>query len=442
MEPLTMIENFVIVYPIINYVCEIFEIEKYSKKIGLFTTLYLTCWSIDLIDLNLIISNVCLYIIMVIWMVFSYRLFIKDKNKKYLNLFIVGNLILYYFSIRGIIISLYSIILNVPMHQIIYNENYCEISDLVTVLIFFIFFPLLKKSYSVKRVQLIPESDLKYNAIYLYIFIAMIWGSNIPYYYNIEFIWLNYYNAFNHLLCIVLNYIIFMYTYIKNERIEYKMKSNLFENQLNYNLQNYNNKAIYIEKLRTFKHDYKGIMSSAHILIENNDMVKLKSLLKEVNINFDEIENLYEEFSNNILLQAIMVSFYRKCMEKQIEFEGKIFLPETIALTDYEKCRIFHNLLNNAFEACNYNLNKGIKNYIKINTSISDSWFSITIENTFDGYLRKDNGKLLSRKEDNLEHGFGVKSVIDIVEDKNGFVNIETSNNIFKVNLNLPISQI
>lgn len=432
---LTVIGNIFHAYQIFRYTSNIFEDNKLHWYKWIIIILF-GCM-LDLFDLSNLKSSFMLYIFDIVAL--NLILNLMFNSEKYLKIFIAGNIVLYFLAIRGTMLSLMSAILDRNFYDIITNNQYHDFWGFVTIIVLVITFPIFSKMYSFKKLKMIKIKELRPILFFQYISILMLVISSVPYYYNLGFVWINFYNGFNHILCILLNYIIFMYVYIRGEKVEYEIKSSLFESQLNYSLLNYNNKVYYIEKLRAFKHDYKGIMRAANIFIDNNDTEKLKSLLREVDCNFNNIESMYEEFSNNILLQAIMSSFHNKCMEKQIEFEGKIFLPETIALTDYEKCRIFHNLLNNAFEACNYNLNGNKKNYIKICSSISNSWFIMIIENTFDGYLKKTNNRFLSRKDDNVEHGFGVKSVTEIVESKNGFINIENDNAVFKVTLNIPI---
>lgn len=431
---LTVIGNIFHAYQIFRYTSNIFE----DRKLYLYKWIIIIIFgcTLDLFDLSNLKSSFLLYIFDVLAL--NLILNFMFNSEKYLKIFISGNIVLYFLVIRGTVLSLISAVLNKPIYDIMITNQYHDLGEFLTVMILVLTFPIFSRMYSLKKLKMIKIKEMRPILIFQYISILMIVISSIPYYYNMNFIWLNFYNAFNHILCTLLNYIIFMYIYTRGEKIEYEIKSKLFENQLNYSLLNYNNKVYYIEKLRAFKHDYKGIMSAARTFIENNDTFKLKALLMEVDCNFNNIESIYEEFSNNILLQAILSSFHNKCMEHKIEFKAKVFLPESINLTDYEKCRIFHNLLNNAFEACRYNLKQNDKNYIKIDTIISGNWFRIIVENTFDGYLKKENGKLLSRKEDNSEHGFGVKSITDIVEEKNGFVNIDNYEKVFRVTLSIP----
>lgn len=439
MDTLSLIQNFIMVYIIVDYMSVIFEISNIKSKIYLFVLLYFLSFIIDVISLYNIVSNFYSYLLMIVLVSFAYRLIIKDRKRSYLRIFIVGNIILYYLSIRGILISLYSIMLNKSMNDIMSIEKYYCFLDNVNVVVFIFIIFLFKFIYSKKQIEIIPKSDFKNMTILVYLCILMIWISSVPYYYNNEFIFLNYYNAINHLLCIVSNYIIYLYVYIRNNKDEYEIKSKIFENQLDYNLLNYDNKLKYIERLRSFKHDYRSVLNMVYTLLENNNISRLKNLLDEIECDFNDIENIYEEFSNDILLQAILTYFHKICSSKNIEFSGSVFLPTGIELTDYEKCVIFHNLLNNAYEACCINLFKHNTNYIKIYTKLYDDYFGITIENSFDGYLKKNKDEIISRKSNDLSNGFGIKNVADILKQKNGFFKICYNDDIFKFTLDLPI---
>ena len=89
-------------------------------------------------------------------------------------------------------------------------------------------------------------------------------------------------------------------------------------------------------------------------------------------------------------------------------------------------------MLDNAIEGV-----KSIKDnrYIEVFISYKDSNLLIKIVNTFDGLVIKDNKGFVSRKEEKTYHGIGLENVREQVEKSNGYMNIDTGNCMFTVDL-------
>ena len=72
---------------------------------------------------------------------------------------------------------------------------------------------------------------------------------------------------------------------------------------------------------------------------------------------------------------------------------------------------------------------------IEVFISYKDSNLLIKIVNTFDGLVIKDNKGFVSRKEEKAYHGIGLENVREQVEKSNGYMNIDTDNCMFTVDL-------
>ena len=72
---------------------------------------------------------------------------------------------------------------------------------------------------------------------------------------------------------------------------------------------------------------------------------------------------------------------------------------------------------------------------IEVFISYKDSNLLIKIVNTFDGLVIKDNKGFVSRKEEKVYHGIGLENVREQVEKSNGYMNIDTGNCMFTVDL-------
>lgn len=432
---LLLLGNIFHAYQIFRYTSDLFDDNKlYWYK---WIIIILFGCGLDLFKLTDINKSVYLYIYDVLVLNFIFSLMFRAD--KYFKIFIAGNIVLYFLAIRGVVLSLLSTLLKISIYDLITSSIYFDIWGLITVLLLIITFPIFRHIYSYSNFSNIRHKYMKLILLFQYISIVMISISSIPYYYNTEYLFINWYNLVNNIMVLYINYSILIYMNTLNDKFELKIKSDLFEKQINYSLANYKNKVDYIEKLIQFKKEYKNIIKLAKISLANDDISNLKNILKKSDDYFLNIENYYKNFSNDKLLQAMMSHFSNKCIQNEILFKCNLSIDKGLELNDYEKCRIFDNLINNAIEACDYLDKEYYKRYIKINTINNGNWYSFVIENSFDGFLKKNNGVIVSRKKHYYNHGFGLKNVIEIIEKKNGFIDIKYEKNYFRVIINLPI---
>ena len=94
---------------------------------------------------------------------------------------------------------------------------------------------------------------------------------------------------------------------------------------------------------------------------------------------------------------------------------------------------IFGNLLDNAIEATEKV--EPSKRAISLNINQKGKLVLIYIYNTYQENLKIENNKLITTKKDSFNHGFGLKSIENIVKKYNGDLKISTNNNIFELNI-------
>lgn len=146
-----------------------------------------------------------------------------------------------------------------------------------------------------------------------------------------------------------------------------------------------------------------------------------KSAIKETK---EYAETILEECSrkrwqtmcNHPLLDAVLHSKAESCNANGIEFEVNSFVPEDIPFSDAEIISIYHNLLNNAIEACQ-RMDAGENRWITLKIGVKNGMFVINVQNS-----RKRNERITGNtwKKDMAFHGLGKKIVRDIVEKYHG----------------------
>lgn len=158
-------------------------------------------------------------------------------------------------------------------------------------------------------------------------------------------------------------------------------------------------------------------------------------------VNKQEIENALKIYDSTIKTgnNALDVILTEKSLlgnQKGISFnviaDGKIL--NFIDPTDIYA--LFGNAIDNALEALtDINItNKTISIIIKKVNQI----VSIHLENYYLGNIVLENGMPITKKDNKDFHGFGMKSMKNIVEKYQGTLTFEVDNNVFKLNIIFP----
>ena len=158
--------------------------------------------------------------------------------------------------------------------------------------------------------------------------------------------------------------------------------------------------------------------------------------LEEIQNNVDIYERIVK--TGNEALDVILTEKSLICQKLKITImvmlEGSRL--NYIDVTDLY-C-IFGNAIDNALEAVEKEKDTE-KRLISITSRLVGNLFSIRITNYFSGELKIENGLPLSSKEDKENHGFGLKSIRYIVEKYNGSFSVYQEDDLFVLNILLPL---
>ncbi len=107
-------------------------------------------------------------------------------------------------------------------------------------------------------------------------------------------------------------------------------------------------------------------------------------------------------------------------------------MPEKTSTEVYDLCVLFSNLLSNAVEAVLKVEEKG--RIIKVQIGCMQEQIVIRVMNTCTEEA-KENVKLKTTKLDSLNHGFGMKNIMSIIEKENGQIDRKFEGEFFVVEI-------
>ncbi len=99
---------------------------------------------------------------------------------------------------------------------------------------------------------------------------------------------------------------------------------------------------------------------------------------------------------------------------------------------------LFGNILDNAIESVK-EISDTDKRLIHLNVLKQKQFILIRIENPYIGQIEYKNGLPITTKEDQINHGYGLKSVFNVVEKYHGSLTISNDKNWFEVRILIPI---
>lgn len=190
--------------------------------------------------------------------------------------------------------------------------------------------------------------------------------------------------------------------------------------------------------LRNFKHDIVNHMNVLNRLIERKDDKAALQYISQIN---DSLEETSYTISTGITsIDCIMTSKLSTALNNNIAIEHQIHFPSMLNISDMDLCSLLGNLLDNAIEA-NCKLEKE-KRKLQIEIKPYNNMLSIYTLNNSDGnynYNPIDGSLLTSKNKDKIEHGIGIKRIMEIVEKYEGIIDITQGESSFSVSILIPI---
>lgn len=184
------------------------------------------------------------------------------------------------------------------------------------------------------------------------------------------------------------------------------------------------------EKQNKIRHDMKKSLKILKLMLDNKDYSSLENSLKTME------SELFQEGrvnSGNIYIDSILNYEMNRFEEMGVKVKDEIFYIGDLKDKNYDIIIILQNLLENAYEAISNIENPEL--YIFMENYRGE--LNINIENNFKHKLKILEGKIITTKTDNLNHGYGLKIVKEKVEKLGGILKINIEKDKFISNITI-----
>ena len=228
-------------------------------------------------------------------------------------------------------------------------------------------------------------------------------------------------------LLIITTLVIFLYNYMtasQKEKYELQLQAKihaLTETHSNQILDVYG-------KLEDLQHDLRNHFGAITGYLDANKYDDVKKYVEK--ITKDSID-IYA-YCKNPVLNALISAKARMAKEEDIAFSVNILLPPILPISDVDLCILAGNVLDNAFEAKNDDI-QGF--YVDFAIKELDSYCVVSCKNKSD---RQENftslHNLQSTKTDKEKtHGIGTRQIQRVAEETGGFVTYKHEDGEFSV---------
>ena len=202
--------------------------------------------------------------------------------------------------------------------------------------------------------------------------------------------------------------------YIEQERTYYKNQCGIMQSAT--------------EDMRSFKHDISNHFSVLSNLLKNSNNKKASDYLDELISSEKTSATIYSD-TGNIAVDSIIN--YKLCNApmNNIDVNTDIIIPNELPIETMDLSTILTNLLDNSIQALK-KINDNRKLDIKM--TYTKGVLLIGIRNTYNGIVKYNNGELMTTKENDNEHGYGMKNVNEAVQKYDGICEISHDEHYFE----------
>ncbi len=181
------------------------------------------------------------------------------------------------------------------------------------------------------------------------------------------------------------------------------------------------------ESTRRLKHDMKNHLMVITAYLNDNEIPLAIDYISGI-INKLNHMYTYIETGNSIVNYCVNLKLH-KAQEHNILFKVEVENLSFQRVEGVDLSAILTNLLDNAIEA-SYHVSQPL---IEICISKKRSYETIVIKNRIEESILHNNSSLTSTKQDEKEHGIGLKQVKRLVEKYDGMIDIYEENDMFCV---------
>ena len=190
------------------------------------------------------------------------------------------------------------------------------------------------------------------------------------------------------------------------------------------------------EEISILRHDFRNGIDCLCGMIEQGDCSGALAYAKrfkerKVNTILSQVQ------CSSTMLNAVVNAKFNDAQSKGIDTSLRLVVQIPHDL-EFDLSIMLSNLLDNAIEACEKNPSNA---QILLTISEEAGYYRLVVRNTIAASVLKKNQELKTEKANKKLHGWGLRSVTDLVSKRNGLIDFYEKEGMFYVDILLPIEE-
>ena len=238
------------------------------------------------------------------------------------------------------------------------------------------------------------------------------------------------------LLISCLDAVIFIFLRKMNRTSQIEKERDIMEIQLQRQQDEMQHLQQQYEEILILRHDFRNGIDCLCGMVEQGDCsgaLEYAKQFKERKVN----TILSQVQCSSTMLNAVVNAKFNDAQSKGIDTSLRLVVQIPHDL-DFDLSIMLSNLLDNAIEACEKNPSNA---QILLTISEEAGYYRIVVRNTIAASVLKKNQELKTEKADKKLHGWGLRSVTDLVSKRNGLIDFYEKEGMFYVDILLPIEE-
>lgn len=235
------------------------------------------------------------------------------------------------------------------------------------------------------------------------------------------------------LLISCLDAVIFIFLRKMNRTSQIEKERDIMEIQLQRQQDEMQHLQQQYEEISILRHDFRNGIDCLCGMIEQGDCsgaLEYAKQFKERKVN----TILSQVQCSSTMLNAVVNAKFNDAQSKGIDTSLRLVVQIPHDL-EFDLSIILSNLLDNAIEACEKNPSNA---QILLTISEEAGYYRLVVRNTITSSVLKKNQELTTRKANKKLHGWGLRSVTDLVSKRNGWIDFYEKDGMFYVDILLP----
>lgn len=179
------------------------------------------------------------------------------------------------------------------------------------------------------------------------------------------------------------------------------------------------------DQARYYRHDMRHHLALIGGWLADGELDRLRKYMQEVQQDIDAITPL--RYCQNETVDLILSSFTADADRRGVHLDVEMSLPDQLPIGDTQLCALLSNAVENAIAAAG-SVEDPRARVVHVDGCIRSGKLLLCIENPYAGQVVMEDGLPKSHREG---HGFGVKSMVSIVEKHGGFYTFVAKDGIF-----------